>query len=101
VFGKANSGAINLSAIADASNPTGGFVINGEAGGYWNGYSVSSAGDVKLPAPVCSSALILLALMRILSLPDPALNTSMPPLVIGMATQSPAQAMSTAMVWMI
>jgi hypothetical protein len=31
VFGKANSSAINLSAIADASNPTGGFVINGEA----------------------------------------------------------------------
>jgi hypothetical protein len=30
VFGKANSGAINLSAIADASNPLGGFVINGE-----------------------------------------------------------------------
>ena len=29
VFGKANSSAINLSAIADASNPTGGFVING------------------------------------------------------------------------
>jgi hypothetical protein len=31
VFGKANSGAINLSAIADTSNPLGGFVINGEA----------------------------------------------------------------------
>jgi hypothetical protein len=31
VFGKANGNAINLSAIADASNPTGGFVINGEA----------------------------------------------------------------------
>jgi hypothetical protein len=30
VFGKTNSSAINLSAIADASNPTGGFVINGE-----------------------------------------------------------------------
>jgi hypothetical protein len=28
VFGKANSSAINLSAIADASNPTGGFVIS-------------------------------------------------------------------------
>jgi Neuraminidase (sialidase) len=27
VFGKTNSSAINLSAIADASNPTGGFVI--------------------------------------------------------------------------
>jgi Neuraminidase (sialidase) len=30
VFGKANSSAINLSAIADANNPIGGFVINGE-----------------------------------------------------------------------
>jgi hypothetical protein len=30
VFGKANSSAINLSAIADASNPLGGFVINGD-----------------------------------------------------------------------
>jgi hypothetical protein len=29
-YGKANSSAINLSSIADASNPTGGFVINGE-----------------------------------------------------------------------
>jgi hypothetical protein len=29
VFGKGNSSAINLSAIADASNPLGGFVING------------------------------------------------------------------------
>jgi hypothetical protein len=28
VFGKANSSAINLSAIADASNPLGGFVIH-------------------------------------------------------------------------
>jgi hypothetical protein len=31
VFGKTNGCAINLSAIADASNPLGGFVINGEA----------------------------------------------------------------------
>jgi hypothetical protein len=28
VFGKANSSAINLSTIADASNPTGGFINN-------------------------------------------------------------------------
>jgi hypothetical protein len=28
VFGKANNSAINLSVIADASNPTGGFVIH-------------------------------------------------------------------------
>ena len=47
VFGKTNSSAINLSAIADASNPLGGFVINGEAVGDWSGYSVSSAGDVN------------------------------------------------------
>jgi hypothetical protein len=31
VFGKTNGCAINLSTIADASNPLGGFVINGEA----------------------------------------------------------------------
>jgi hypothetical protein len=36
-----NSSAINLSAIADASNPTGGFVINGEAAYDWSGFSVS------------------------------------------------------------
>jgi hypothetical protein len=47
VFGKANSSAINLSAIADASNPLGGFVINGEAANDYSGYSVSSAGDVN------------------------------------------------------
>ena len=47
VFGKANSNAINLSTIADASNPTGGFVINGEAAGDQSGFSVSSAGDVN------------------------------------------------------
>jgi hypothetical protein len=47
VFGKSNSSAINLSAIADASNPLGGFVINGEAAGDRSGWSVSSAGDVN------------------------------------------------------
>jgi hypothetical protein len=31
VFGKIGSSAIDLSTIADANNPTGGFVINGEA----------------------------------------------------------------------
>jgi hypothetical protein len=36
-----------LPAIADASNPTGGFVINGEAASDYSGYSVSSAGDVN------------------------------------------------------
>ncbi len=47
VFGKANGSAIDLSTIADANNPLGGFVINGEAAGDQNGYSVSSAGDVN------------------------------------------------------
>jgi Neuraminidase (sialidase) len=42
VFGKTNSSTVNLSAIADASNPTGGFVINGETAHDWSGYSVSS-----------------------------------------------------------
>jgi hypothetical protein len=44
VFGKANSSAINLSAITDAGNPTEGFVINGEAEDNRSGFSVSSAG---------------------------------------------------------
>jgi hypothetical protein len=42
VFGKQDTNAIELSAIAAG---TGGFVINGESEGDWSGYSVSSAGD--------------------------------------------------------
>jgi hypothetical protein len=48
-----NSGAINLSAIADASNPLGGFVINGEAAGDASGCSVSSAGHKIYPQMIC------------------------------------------------
>jgi hypothetical protein len=44
VFGKQDTNAIELSAIAAG---TGGFVINGESEGDWSGYSVSSAGDVN------------------------------------------------------
>ncbi|WP_257468827.1 beta strand repeat-containing protein, partial [Bathymodiolus thermophilus thioautotrophic gill symbiont] len=44
VFGKTDGSAVNLSVIAAG---TGGFVINGENAGDWNGYSVSSAGDVN------------------------------------------------------
>jgi hypothetical protein len=40
VFGKANNSAINLSAIVDASNPTGGFVINGDAAGAVDGLNL-------------------------------------------------------------
>jgi hypothetical protein len=47
VFGKADSSAIDLSVIADANNPLGGFVINGEAANDYSGSSVSSAGDVN------------------------------------------------------
>ncbi len=42
VFGKSSTTAVDLSALG-----TGGFVINGEAGGDESGYSVSSAGDVN------------------------------------------------------
>ncbi|SEI02462.1 hypothetical protein BAZSYMA_ACONTIG75697_0 [Bathymodiolus azoricus thioautotrophic gill symbiont] len=51
-----------------------------------------------MPAPVCSSALILLALMRILSLPDPALNTSMPPLPVRVSSPAPATKISSLLV---
>jgi hypothetical protein len=47
VFGKADSSAIDLSVIANANNPTGGFVINGGAAHDYSGCSVSSAGDVN------------------------------------------------------
>ncbi|MFT5589711.1 MAG: hypothetical protein ACI9ZF_001889, partial [Bradyrhizobium sp.] len=44
VFGKAGTGAINLSAIATG---TGGFVINGQGASDYSGVSVNSAGDVN------------------------------------------------------
>jgi hypothetical protein len=44
VYGKADSGAVDLSAIAEG---VGGFVINGTSGGYGFGTSVSAAGDVN------------------------------------------------------
>ncbi len=47
VFGKTNGNAIDLSTIADANNPTGGFVINGEIKYDYSGFSVSNAGDVN------------------------------------------------------
>jgi hypothetical protein len=47
VFGKANGSVVNLSDITSASNPTGGFVVNGEAANNYSGGSVSSAGDVN------------------------------------------------------
>jgi Neuraminidase (sialidase) len=40
VFGKTNGNAIDLSTIADANNPTGGFVINGEIKYDYSGFSV-------------------------------------------------------------
>jgi hypothetical protein len=47
VFGKANSSAINLSAIADASNPTGGFVIDGEAAADWSVACISNGTQIN------------------------------------------------------
>jgi Ca2+-binding RTX toxin-like protein len=44
VFGKTDSTAINLSAVADGS---GGFVINGQSWGDFSGSSVAAAGDVN------------------------------------------------------
>ncbi|OJA03420.1 integrin alpha, partial [Bathymodiolus thermophilus thioautotrophic gill symbiont] len=44
VFGKKDKVAVDLSIIASG---TGGFVIGGEGGDDWSGYSVSSAGDVN------------------------------------------------------
>jgi hypothetical protein len=44
IFGKKDSIAINLSAIASG---TGGFVIIGENTHHMNGFSVSTAGDVN------------------------------------------------------
>jgi hypothetical protein len=44
VYGKADSGAVDLSAIAEG---VGGFVINGTSGGDGFGTSVSAAGDVN------------------------------------------------------
>jgi hypothetical protein len=79
VFGKTNGCAINLSAIADASNPLGGFVINGEAKYDYSGFSVS-------------------ALMRMLSVPKPALNTSMPPLPVKVSLPAPATKISSRLV---
>jgi hypothetical protein len=87
VFGKANSSAIDLSAIADVSNPTGGFVINGEAAGDVSGNSVSSAGDVngdglddlivaasplitKPPVGLFVSAITLRSMALLLALPN-------------------------------
>jgi hypothetical protein len=44
VYGKTATTAINLSAIASGN---GGFVIDGQGGNDWSGYSVASAGDVN------------------------------------------------------
>jgi len=44
IFGKTDTGAINLS---DISNGTGGFIIKGQCASDQSGFSVSSAGDVN------------------------------------------------------
>ncbi len=47
VFGKATTTAIDLSAIANLTTPSGGFVINGQSAGDKSGYSVTGVGDVN------------------------------------------------------
>jgi hypothetical protein len=59
VFGKTNSSAINLSVIADTSNPTGGFVINGE-----------EANDYSGPVGLLASAITLRSMALLLALPN-------------------------------
>jgi hypothetical protein len=54
VFGKANSNAIDLSVIGDASTPPGGFVTNGGTAYDYSGFSVSSAGDVNGDGLACT-----------------------------------------------
>jgi hypothetical protein len=49
--------------IADASNPTGGFVINGEAAYDYSGFSVSSKG-------LLASAMALRLIALLLALPN-------------------------------
>jgi hypothetical protein len=61
---KANGSTINLSAIADASNPTGGFVINGEAAYDW------SALITKPPVGLLASAMALKLIALLLALPN-------------------------------
>jgi hypothetical protein len=46
VFGKANTTAVDLSAVASAT-PSGGFVITGQSTGDYSSFSVSAAGDVN------------------------------------------------------
>jgi hypothetical protein len=67
VFGKANSSAINLSAIADASNPTGGFVINGEARYDYSGSSLPVRVSSPAPATKISSLLVPVSVLAFLS----------------------------------
>jgi hypothetical protein len=73
---------------ADASNPTGGFVINGGGGGGVNTTAAINTGTVAcagLMQATLQGDLLLMA-GRVM---------------IGVAPQSPAQEMSTATAWMI
>jgi hypothetical protein len=98
VFGKIDNTAINLSAI---SSGTGGFVIIGENAGDNSGNPVSTAGDVNGDGLdvliVGASGANPSSTTRILADNDKA------PCATGnsRSSQSPPQAMSTVMAWMI
>jgi hypothetical protein len=55
-------------------------------------------GKTDTDAAVCSKAVILLALMIIVSLPTPALKTSMPPLPVRVSLPAPATKISSLLV---
>jgi hypothetical protein len=81
-----NTLKLNLDDLLDASTSTNILKVLGDSGD-----KVNAAGfRARLPAPVCSNAVILLALMMMSSLPKPALNTSIPPLPVRISLPAPA-----------
>jgi hypothetical protein len=82
IFGKQDNTAINLSIIVAG---IGGFVINGESTSDYSS-SVSSAGDVNGDG------------LDDLSLPTPALKTSIPPLPVRVSLPAPATKISFLLV---
>jgi hypothetical protein len=66
VFGKADSSAIDLSVIADANNPLGGFVINGQP----LASPAASPLITKPPKGLLASAIALRLIAPLLALPN-------------------------------
>jgi hypothetical protein len=87
VFGKKDSTAIDLSAIASG---TGGFVINGEHAGDWSGISVSTAGDVN--GDGLDDLIIGIKSSKPSPLTSPALETEIP--LLSLVLLEPIQAIN-------